>query len=82
MKKEEIFNIIVHNICEVIPELEGCSIRIEDRLVDLGANSIDRAEIVAYTLEELDLKISRVELAMAKSIDELVEVLYEKLQSK
>ncbi len=81
MKKEDIFEIIVRNSCEVIPELEGHVFKPSDRLTDLGANSVDRAEIVAMTMEAISLQIPRVELFGAKNIGELAEVLYEKSKS-
>ena len=81
MNKENIFNLIVSHSCEVIPELGDHNFKLSDRLVDLGANSVDRAEIVAMTMESLSLQFPRVELFKAKNIGELVEVLYEKVQS-
>lgn len=81
MKKEDIFEFIVRHSCEVIPELEGHVFKPSDRLVELGANSVDRAEIVAMTMEALSLQIPRVELFGAKNIGELVDVLYKKSQS-
>jgi polyketide biosynthesis acyl carrier protein len=81
MSKEAIFVTIVRIICEVIPELEGHAFQPDDRLVDLGANSIDRAEIVTMALETLSLPIARVELSEAKNIGELVGILYAKSQA-
>jgi polyketide biosynthesis acyl carrier protein len=81
MNKESIFETIGRIICEVLPELEGHVFQPDDRLIDLGANSIDRAEIVTMTLEALSLPISRVELSEAKSIGELARILYEKSQT-
>jgi len=78
MEKQAIFNLVVRTVCEVIPELEGHAFQPDDRLVDLGANSVDRAEIVTMTLEALSLSIPRVELSEAKNIGELVRILYEK----
>lgn len=81
MNKEEIFEIIKSHTCEVIPELEGHEFKPGDRLADLGANSVDRAEIIMMTMESLSLQIPRVELFGVKNIGELAEVLYEKSQS-
>jgi len=81
MDKKHIFDTIVRITCEVIPELEGHAFQPDDRLVDLGANSIDRAEIVTMTLEALSLPIPRVELSEAKNIGELARIIYEKSQS-
>jgi polyketide biosynthesis acyl carrier protein len=81
MNKEEIFGIVVSNVCEVIPDMEDYDFKPSDRLTDLGANSVDRAEIVTMTMEVLELKIPRVELFGAKNIGDLVEILYRKKQS-
>jgi len=79
MSEQEVFKMITCNICEVIPELEGHNFKYEDRLVDLGANSVDRAEIVAMSLESINLEIPLVELSKVRNIGELAKVLYEKL---
>ncbi|QUH28458.1 acyl carrier protein [Vallitalea guaymasensis] len=80
MNKEQILEIISRNIGEVLPDLEGYQAKPSDKLVDLGANSVDRAEIVMMTMEELSLNIPRVELFGVSNIGELAEVIYEKLQ--
>lgn len=80
MTREEVFQMIVRNTCEVIPELESHEFKREDRLADLGANSVDRAEIVMMSMEALSLQIPRVELFGVKNIGELADVLYDKLQ--
>jgi polyketide biosynthesis acyl carrier protein len=81
MSKDDIFKLLIRNICEVLPDLEGHDFKPDDRLADLGANSVDRADIVMMTMEALSLQIPRVELFGAKNIGELTNVLYEKLQS-
>lgn len=78
MNKEDIFKLVVKHTCEIIPELEGYDFKPDDRLADLGANSVDRAEIVTMTLEAMALQVPRVELFGVKNIGELVNVLYEK----
>ncbi|MBP2000180.1 polyketide biosynthesis acyl carrier protein [Paenibacillus shirakamiensis] len=78
MSREEIWHIVIQQVIEVIPELEGYSFRPSEKLADLGANSMDRAEIVALALEALELRIPRIELFGASNIGELVELLYAK----
>lgn len=68
MNKEEIFKLVVQHSCEVIPEMEGHEFKPSDRLADLGANSVDRAEIIGMTMEAWSLQIPRVELFGATSI--------------
>ncbi|ALB45647.1 acyl carrier protein [Clostridium beijerinckii] len=77
--KEEIFNIVKESICEIMPELEGHEFNINEKLVDLGANSVDRADIVMTTMETLNLDIPRVELAGVNNLSGLVDKIFEKL---
>ncbi|WP_455872352.1 acyl carrier protein [Serratia proteamaculans] len=79
MNKEEIINIIADHAREVIPSLAEHKFQPNDALKDLGANSIDRSEIVMMTLESLDLNIPMLDIAGAENIGELASILYEKL---
>jgi polyketide biosynthesis acyl carrier protein len=81
MEKQDIFNLIVQHTYEIIPELKEHNFQPADRLKDLGANSMDRAEIVMMTMETLSLQIPRVELMGAQNIGELTEIFYGKLQA-
>lgn len=78
MSRNDIVELIARYSCEVIPELKNHEFKPSDRLVDLGANSVDRAEIVMMTVESLSLQIPRIELFGATNIGELADVLYEK----
>ncbi|MFP2957525.1 acyl carrier protein [Myxococcus sp. 1LA] len=79
MDKKTLFDIVTSSVREVVPELEAHAFVSEDDLVGLGANSLDRAEIVNLTLEKLALNIPRVELIDAKTIGGLVDVLHARL---
>ncbi|WP_127570484.1 acyl carrier protein [Paenibacillus xylaniclasticus] len=81
MRKEEVFEIVKGCICEVLPDLKNHHFQYEDRLVDLGADSVDRAEIVTRAMEALSLQIARVELSGVKNVGELADALHYKLQS-
>lgn len=78
MTEDEIFAIIIDNTREVLPELEAHDFKKDDRLRDLGANSIDRSEIVMMTLETLELEIPLVELGGVENIGELAATLASK----
>ena len=75
MKKDEILTLIKTNLIEIIPELEDEEIDIKETLVDLGANSIDRGELIVLTLEALELEVSRIEFVSAKTIEELADLM-------
>ncbi|KIA95291.1 MULTISPECIES: phosphopantetheine-binding protein [unclassified Flavobacterium] len=76
--KNKIVEQIRENLIEIIPELEGQTISNDEKLSDIGANSIDRAELIALTLEQLEKEIPRIELAGAQTINELAELIAEK----
>ena len=78
MTKEEILEIIVRHARDVIYSLDRDELRPTDSLEQLGANSVERMEIVLMTLESLSLNIPRVETFGPKNIGELAQLLYEK----
>ena len=78
MNREEIFRIIASHTRVVLPDLENHQFRFDDALKDLGANSIDRSEIVMLTLESLSLKVPLIDVAGAQNMGELADILYEK----
>jgi len=73
--KAEIFQVLRSITVEILPELAGQEIRVTDRLRDLGANSVDRAEILTKTMAQLRIRMPLVELAAAENIAGLVEIL-------
>ncbi|CAL9361813.1 acyl carrier protein [Streptomyces albus] len=78
MQRDEIFEMVKGHIYEVLPDLEGQPINWEDRLTDLGANSVDRAEVAMLAMESLSLQMARVELAGVQNISDLVDALHSK----
>jgi len=80
MNTQEIFQTICTHAREVIADLDTHEFQFDDALKDLGANSIDRSEIVMMTLESLELNIPLVEIVSAENIGELSELLSQKLQ--
>jgi polyketide biosynthesis acyl carrier protein len=81
MSNQEVFDLIVKHTCEVVPELDGRVFQATDSLRELGANSMDRVEIIVMTLESLSLSIPLVELAGAENIGELASLIHGKSNS-
>lgn len=75
MQKQEIFQVIKSNVIKVLPDIGPENVTIDISLKDLGANSVDRVEIVQYCMEELHLKIPRVEFGKARDLSDLLEIL-------
>lgn len=77
-KEERVFQVIVQHALQIIPELQGHAFKKSDSLQALGANSIDRSEIIMMTLETLGLIRKRghsLELARAENIGQLASLI-------
>ncbi|WP_046744434.1 acyl carrier protein [Kordia zhangzhouensis] len=81
MSKEEVYNVVQETIMDVLPDVEKENIAIEKQLKDIGANSIDRMEIVTMSMRELNIKIPLMSFAGVNNIEGLVNVLHENVNS-
>ena len=78
MSKDHVFETIVRHTREVVPRLGDYQFLPSDSLKALGANSIDRADIIMMTLETLSLDIPLTEMAKADNIGGLARIIHEK----
>ncbi len=74
--EDQVFDTLVANAREVIPALALHDFKRTDSLRALGANSIDRADILMMTLERLSLHIPLIEMARAENIGELARIIH------
>jgi polyketide biosynthesis acyl carrier protein len=75
MKRDDILQLIVTHAREILPGLEDHAFTETDSLRNLGANSMDRSEIVMMTLEALDMDMPLAETVKANNIGELAQLL-------
>lgn len=76
--QEMIFDVIVRHTREVLPGHEGRDFKSTDSLRELGANSVDRSEIIMMTLGSLSLNVPLVHMARAQNIGELASIIHAK----
>jgi len=74
MTKAEIFEVVKRNALEIL-DVAPETITIGKSLTDLGANSVDRMEIVTSSMEDLKIKIPFMSFAGAANIEDLVDIL-------
>ena len=79
MNVQDVFDTIVGHTREVVPGLDDHAFQFSDSLRALGANSIDRSEILMMTLESLSLKMPMIDLAKAENMGELAELMHARL---
>jgi len=81
MSNDDVFQLIADCARLVLPGTEAHEFRREDRLADLGATSMDRAEILMLTLESLSLNMPRTQLAGPRNMGELADLLHAGLEA-
>ncbi len=62
-------------VVTVVPEIDPDSVAPGASLTQLGCSSIERAEIVVLTMEDLGLNVPMSDLAAAQDVSSLVDVL-------
>lgn len=82
MDRLSVYQLILKNAREVVPDLEDHDFQESDSLRDLDVDSVERAEIVTMTLEDLNLDIPRVEVFGPKNLGELASLLHAKLSAQ
>ena len=74
------FEVVREATAKVLPDADTSAMKIDGALTDLGANSIDRADIATMAMMELGVKVPAKEFANVKDIGSLVDVLLAQLQ--
>jgi polyketide biosynthesis acyl carrier protein len=75
MDGTEVFAAAKRNLLAVVPDLDPEAVRGDRALADLGCTSIDCAEMVAMTMEELGIVVLITDFRQATDLDTLVAVL-------
>ncbi|MGD6960804.1 acyl carrier protein [Fictibacillus phosphorivorans] len=78
----EAYKAITKNIIEILPDIQKAEINQEYSLRDLGANSIDRMEIIVMTMEDLEVQIPLMEFANAQNIGEITRIMVREKELK
>lgn len=78
-REERVRQVLFAAIRDVVPALGAHAFADSDSLVDLGANSVDRAEIAMLAQERLGLNVPRVELFGPKNLGEMIALLASKM---
>jgi polyketide biosynthesis acyl carrier protein len=79
MTKKDVLAVIERVVLDVLPEATPHALASNLRLTDLGANSVEVAEVAVNAMMELRIKVPPTELHAAESLEALAEVLYQHL---
>lgn len=75
MTEEEVFAVVREQVGEVLPHLADSEVTIQRSLRELGANSIDRMDVVIGASDELGVQVPAAEFAGVHDLRGLVDVL-------
>lgn len=78
MERKEILEILKGVLAEIM-DIDTANISEADSLKALGANSIDRADIIVTTIEECSAKIPMMKFSDAKNIGGIIDVILENM---
>lgn len=78
MTREQILETMKEIISDIM-DMDASNITEKDSLKALGANSIDRADIIITTTEECEVKIPMMSFSNAHNIGEIIDVIYQNL---
>ena len=78
--EQRILDVIKRHLRSVLPNLDPELISADASLRDLGCNSIDRADVVTLTMEELDVTVPVSALAEVRDIRTLVHAIAQQMR--
>lgn len=77
MTDDQIFEIVRRHVIDVLPGVDPDAVRPERAMRDLGANSLDRMDVVIGVQDELGIRVPTSALAGVNDLRSLVGVLRE-----
>jgi polyketide biosynthesis acyl carrier protein len=76
MTKAEILAVVVRAVARVLPDAPAERVTLAATMKDLGADSVDRSDILATVKEELELTVSVADLGRTENIGALVDLVF------
>ncbi|MEU0880584.1 phosphopantetheine-binding protein [Lentzea sp. NPDC005914] len=75
MTEQEIFAVLRRHLLDVLPDLDEGRIRLDRSMKDLGANSIDRMDVVIGVQDELGVTVPAAAMKDVHDLRSLVVAL-------
>ncbi len=74
-EQQKIFEVVKAHTLKVLIDLDPAQVTIEKSLSDLGANSVDRLEVVMNAIDALNLQVPLTALQGVRDLRGLVDLL-------
>ncbi|MDX3529653.1 phosphopantetheine-binding protein [Streptomyces sp. ID05-39B] len=75
MDDSDIFETVRRNLGVVVYDLDTSTVTLDNSLSELGCNSVDRAEVVTLTMEDMGISVPVMEFQQTRNIRSLVALL-------
>lgn len=75
MTRDEIFDVIKTNMQVIIEGARNKEITEQHAMRDFGADSLEMVEVVSRSMKQCRRKVKRTELAQAKNLGDLLDLL-------
>lgn len=73
---EEVFSVVRSQVTTVLPGVRPGQVRPDISMTDLGANSLDRMDVVVASQDRLGIQVPAAEFAAIENVRQLVNVLH------
>lgn len=77
MDRQDILAVLKKHIMQLLPDVQESDFKPGIKMADLGANSMDRGDVIIGVMEELHIKCSLLNFAKAKNLEELTDIFFE-----
>jgi acyl carrier protein len=77
MDKKQIFEMLLNNLQETIPDLADTKVELHQTMAEIGANSLDVVEVVSTTMREVKVRLPRETLQDLANVGALVDALHD-----
>jgi polyketide biosynthesis acyl carrier protein len=79
--RDDVLAVVFESVREILPAIEPACLRPDVHLRDLGADSVDRVEIIVTALDRLGVDEPLASFTDLSDIDDMVDLLYRRTRS-
>ncbi|MEL7281103.1 MAG: phosphopantetheine-binding protein [Pseudomonadota bacterium] len=75
MDKTDAIQTVIAIVRDILPDIDPERVTAESVLADLGANSVDRVDVLAMSMEGLNVRVPMMTFAKANTIEDIAVLL-------
>lgn len=75
MDKTDAIQTVISVVRDILPDIDPELVTAKSVLADLGANSVDRVDVLAMSMEEVGVRVPMMTFAKANTIEDIAALL-------